>query len=109
MLIKRLGAVQSQNEQAATPEEPMPPKGVLNTEVMPPTAGTAPLPRSTVLQGRYDIEHVLGIGGMSTVYKARDLRFSTVTRYCAIKEMPDTSPDPRTGQLRLANFEREAS
>ncbi|MFL5733335.1 MAG: PQQ-binding-like beta-propeller repeat protein [Chloroflexia bacterium] len=71
--------------------------------------GTAPLPRNTVLQGRYDIEQVLGIGGMSIVYRARDLRFSTVARFCAIKEMPDTSPDPRTGQLRLANFEREAS
>lgn len=71
--------------------------------------GTAPLPRNTVLQSRYDIEQVLGIGGMSTVYKARDLRFSAVARYCAIKEMPDTSPDPRTGQIRLANFEREAS
>lgn len=46
---------------------------------------------------------------MSTVYKARDLRFTAVSRYCAIKEMPDTSPDIRTGQIRLANFEREAS
>jgi outer membrane protein assembly factor BamB/tRNA A-37 threonylcarbamoyl transferase component Bud32 len=71
--------------------------------------GTAPLPRNTILQGRYDVEMVLGIGGMSTVYKARDLRFNSVARYCAIKEMPDTSPDPRTGQLRLAVFEREAA
>ena len=46
---------------------------------------------------------------MSTVYKARDLRFHRMARFCAIKEMPDTAPDPRTGQLRLANFEREAS
>jgi eukaryotic-like serine/threonine-protein kinase len=81
-------------------------KGAQPTEVMP---GTAPLPRNTVLLGRYDIEQVLGIGGMSTVYKARDLRFSTVARYCAVKEMPDTAPDPRTGQLRLATFEREAN
>lgn len=80
-------------------------RGPQPTEIMP---GTAPLPRNTILQGRYDVESVLGIGGMSTVYKARDLRFSTVARYCAIKEMPDNSPDPRTGQLRLATFEREA-
>jgi outer membrane protein assembly factor BamB/tRNA A-37 threonylcarbamoyl transferase component Bud32 len=78
------------------------------TEIMP-GSGTAPLPRNTVLQGRYDVEEVLGVGGMSTVYKARDLRFTAVARFCAVKEMPDTSPDPRTGQLRLANFEREAS
>lgn len=82
--------------------------GPTPTEVMLST-GTSPLPRNTVLQGRYDIEQVLGIGGMSTVYRARDLRFTAVARYCAIKEMPDTSPDPRTGQIRLANFEREAS
>ena len=78
------------------------------TEVMP-GSGTAPLPRNTVLQGRYDVEEVLGVGGMSTVYKARDLRFTAVARFCAVKEMLDTAPDPRTGQLRLANFEREAS
>ena len=80
-----------------------------NTEVVLGSTATSPLPRNTVLQNRYDIEQVLGIGGMSTVYRARDLRFSAVSRYCAIKEMPDTSPDPRTGQIRLANFEREAS
>src|SRR5215208_4325468 len=114
MLIKRLGLQPGSQPGSDPSAQPAPAggagapfdKGQQPTEVMP---GTAPLPRNTVLQGRYDIEQVLGIGGMSTVYKARDLRFSTVTRYCAIKEMPDTSPDPRTGQLRLANFEREAS
>lgn len=114
MLIKRLQS-QQQAAQAAQAEENVvsnAPSSVLsensalNTEVMP---GTAPLPRNTVLQGRYDVESVLGIGGMSTVYKARDLRFTSVARYCAIKEMPDTAPDPRTGQLRLAVFEREAA
>lgn len=113
MLIKRLQG-QAQAAQAAadpTPQDQgqstlLNEKGALNTEVMP---GTQPLPRNTVLQGRYDVEMVLGIGGMSTVYKARDLRFTSVARYCAIKEMPDTAPDPRTGQLRLAVFEREAA
>ncbi|HYO50269.1 MAG TPA: serine/threonine-protein kinase [Chloroflexia bacterium] len=114
MLIKRLGGVGPSGSEAG-PQIEIPGaatangKGVMPTEVMPSAGGTTTLARNTVLQGRYDIEEVLGIGGMSTVYKARDLRFSTVVRHCAIKEMPDTSPDPRTGQLRLANFEREAS
>ncbi len=114
MLIKRLqgaqpgadpkaqGTPSSNGSNAPSPLD----KGQQPTEAIP---GTAPLPRNTVLQGRYDIEQVLGIGGMSTVYKARDLRFSSVARYCAVKEMPDNAPDPRTGQLRLATFEREAN
>ena len=69
----------------------------------------AVLPRNHVLEGRYEVEQVLGVGGMSTVYRARDLRFTNVLRYCAVKEMPDTAPDPKTGALRFANFEREAS
>src|SRR5437868_428465 len=120
-LIKRMGVQATADEDTPTgsiessslPKLPtsdtltQPTPGVANTEVA--LSSTAPLPRNTVLQGRYDIEQVLGIGGMSTVYRARDLRFSTVARYCAIKEMPGTSPDPRTGQIRLATFEREAS
>ncbi len=112
MLIKRLGGVPPEAGSKSTTEGDKAESALqhisdtLPTGVMP---GTAPLPRNTVLQNRYDIEMVLGVGGMSTVYKARDLRFSTVARYCAIKEMLDTAPDPRTGQLRLANFEREAA
>lgn len=121
MLIKRIEGVQAAKNTAETditqtnmgtsPYASSPSasnKGPMPTEVMA-SSGTAPLPRNTVLQGRYDVEEVLGVGGMSTVYKARDLRFTAVSRYCAIKEMPDTSPDIRTGQIRLANFEREAS
>lgn len=124
MLIKRLEGVQAAKNAAADPNTQANPnqsaaspqttpyaspggRGAQPTEIMP--GGTAPLPRNTVLQGRYDVEEVLGVGGMSTVYKARDLRFTAVTRYCAVKEMPDNSPDIRTGQIRLANFEREAS
>ncbi|MDQ6695803.1 MAG: serine/threonine-protein kinase [Chloroflexota bacterium] len=113
MLIKRLEGTQPRPVNADTNSSSPPPPSPYDrvatpTEIMPGT-GTAPLPRNTVLQGRYDVEEVLGVGGMSTVYKARDLRFTAVSRYCAIKEMPDNSPDPRTGQIRLANFEREAS
>ena len=70
---------------------------------------TAILSRNTVLQTRYEVEQVLGVGGMSTVYRARDLRFSNVVRYCAVKEMPNAATDATMGALRFANFEREAS
>ncbi|MBN1485844.1 MAG: PQQ-binding-like beta-propeller repeat protein [Chloroflexia bacterium] len=63
-----------------------------------------------VLQERYQIDSVIGIGGMSVVYKGRDLRFRHVYRPCAIKEMFDrSSPDSQTRAITLKNFEREAS
>jgi outer membrane protein assembly factor BamB/tRNA A-37 threonylcarbamoyl transferase component Bud32 len=71
-------------------------------------SGVATLPRGSLLLQRYEIEQVLGIGGMSIVYRARDLRFEQVLRYCAVKEMFDANPDSTTSQ-RLNNFEREAS
>jgi serine/threonine protein kinase len=67
------------------------------------------LESGTVLENRYEIQRVIGQGGMSTVYIARDLRFSHVERLCAIKEMVDRARDHQTRVLRLANFEREAS
>src|SRR5688500_9314554 len=48
-----------------------------------------PIVAGTVLQGRYRITSTLGMGGMSTVYKALDLRFANVERACAVKEMFD--------------------
>ncbi|MCS6839382.1 MAG: serine/threonine-protein kinase [Roseiflexus sp.] len=61
-----------------------------------------------ILQGRYVIEGTLGIGGMSVVYRGRDLRFKDVIRPCAIKEMYQSAPDSNTRLLNLKNFEREA-
>ncbi|MER3438228.1 MAG: protein kinase, partial [Chloroflexota bacterium] len=63
----------------------------------------------TVLQNRYRILDVLGVGGMSTVYRARDLRFTAVERLCAVKEMFNSTEDPRLRQLRLTTFHREAA
>ncbi len=48
---------------------------------------TGPLPRGTVLQERYQIDQVLGAGGMGVVYLASDRRLAD--RSCAIKEMLD--------------------
>ena len=67
------------------------------------------LSQGSVLQGRYEIIRVLGIGGMGAVYQARDLRFSNVSRLCAVKEMFSTAVDPRMRQLALDNFSREAN
>ena len=67
------------------------------------------LTSGTVLENRCEIQRVAGRGGMSTVYAARDLRFSQVERICAVKEMFDVDPDPRVRALRLVNFERESA
>ncbi len=66
------------------------------------------LPTGAVLQERYLIEGLLGVGGMSIVYRGRDLRFKDVVRLCAIKEMAQNAPDSQTRMLSLRNFEREA-
>lgn len=50
-----------------------------------------------------------GVGGMGAVYVAHDLRFESVARVCAVKEMINTAPDPRVRQVSIANFEREAN
>src|SRR3972149_2148493 len=62
-----------------------------------------------VLQDRYEIRGVLGMGGFSAVYQARDLRFPNVTKLCAVKEMINHAPDPQLRAMALQNFEREAN
>ncbi len=67
------------------------------------------LSRGTVLQGRYGIIKVLGVGGMGAVYQARDLRFTDVTKLCAVKEMFSPTMDPRARQMSIESFNREAN
>jgi eukaryotic-like serine/threonine-protein kinase len=67
------------------------------------------LPKGAVLQSRYEIVKVLGVGGMGAVYLTQDLRFTGVTRMCAVKEMISTTPDPQVRRLAVQSFEREAN
>ena len=87
---------------------PRPATGFGTGSIRRPTTQLQMLPNGTVLQNRYAVENVLGVGGMSLVYRGRDLRFKDVVRSCAIKEMYQSAPDSNTRMLTLKNFERES-
>jgi outer membrane protein assembly factor BamB len=61
------------------------------------------------LQNRYLIQGVLGVGGMGSVYRARDLRFPNVTKLVAVKEILNLAPDPSIREMIVKTFEREAN
>ncbi len=71
-------------------------------------AGENTLQPGAVLQNRYRITGVIGVGGMGSVYQARDLHFPNVTRYVAVKEMFNLSTDPSMREMALKTFERES-
>jgi outer membrane protein assembly factor BamB/tRNA A-37 threonylcarbamoyl transferase component Bud32 len=62
-----------------------------------------------VLQERYQVLGILGVGGFSSVYQARDLRFTDVSRLCAVKEMVHNSRTKEARELASSSFQREAS
>jgi serine/threonine protein kinase len=66
------------------------------------------LQAGVTLQDRYLVLGIIGSGGMSSVYKGRDLHFPNVTKLVAIKEMINTAADPTMREMILRNFEREA-
>ncbi|MDD2922900.1 MAG: serine/threonine-protein kinase [Anaerolineales bacterium] len=55
------------------------------------------------------MQDVIGVGGMGSVYRARDLHFPNVVKLVAVKEMINTAPDPLVRQTIVQNFEREAN
>jgi outer membrane protein assembly factor BamB len=73
-----------------------------------PQGNDATLQIGSVLNGRYRIQGVLGVGGMGSVYLARDMNFPEVVRHVAVKEMLYIATDAATRETYLKNFEREA-
>ena len=67
------------------------------------------LPAGTTISDRYQILGVVGVGGMGSVYRAKDLHFSNVTKLVAVKEMINTAPDATIRETAIKNFEREAN
>lgn len=62
----------------------------------------------TVLEKRYQIDAIVGSGGMGAVYRARDLRFSA-ERPVAVKEIITQMKDEAARQNLLTMLEREAN
>ncbi len=66
------------------------------------------LKRGDVLLDRYEIQAVIGLGGMGSVYRARDKNFKMM-RLVAIKEMINKVMDNLVQKNITAIFEREAN
>lgn len=77
----------------------------LNSELEP----VRQLPQGFTLVNRYLVQEVIGVGGMGSVYRARDLHFPNVVKLVAVKEMINSAPDPTVRQTITQNFEREAN
>ena len=60
------------------------------------------------LADRYLIQEIVGVGGMSAVYRARDLHFPNIVKLVAVKEMVAQTTDPEARAAIFRNFEREA-
>lgn len=66
------------------------------------------LAAGAMLQDRYQIQEVIGVGGMGTVYRAKDTNFKAI-RLVAIKEMISQINDPVVRKNIFGIYERESN
>lgn len=59
------------------------------------------------LVNRYHIQDVIGVGGMGSVYCARNLHFQNYVKLVAVKEKINQTPDPAVRKTVVQDFERE--
>ena len=81
------------------------------TRNLGPNAAKGPgvqLKPGQVLMDRYEIQDIIGVGGMGTVYRARDTNFKAI-RLVAIKEMISQISDPLVRKKIYLNYERESN
>ncbi|GMR11149.1 MAG: PQQ-binding-like beta-propeller repeat protein [Anaerolineae bacterium] len=78
------------------------------SDITTETAQLGQLEPGVTLQERYLVLALHGAGGMSSVYRARDLHFPNVTKTVAVKEMINMATDPAMHEMIVRNFEREA-
>lgn len=74
------------------------------------TSGTIRhLDSGVILNGRYQIQNIVGLGGMGAVYRGRDLHFPKLVKLIAVKEMVSQTRDQNVQRTIIQNFEREAN